>query len=265
GPGLSPAGEDRGRWKEQYSMRPILVVAALIAGTMAPPAPAAPKDQDLKAALEKQITSHYVLTKLSADRAGIAAPGTVLLVQKTGLMGSPVTALVPYQNSYKDGRVSHSFSNAILQNKETVVTFSLRDGFYLQRVDVKDNGVVFHLISANAHGGLLYAANLVFPFAKGYLASTDLGRIQPIVEEIFEVEGGNIPVLQPTTPASPAPMPEPQPSPAAPVTIGLGQTCDQVVAAVGQPEKLVKLGEREMYYYKDMKVTFLNGKVTDVQ
>jgi hypothetical protein len=38
-----------------------------------------------------------------------------------------------------------------------------------------------------------------------------------------------------------------------------------VVAAFGQPEKMVKLGAKEIYYYKDLKVTFVNGKVTDVQ
>jgi len=41
---------------------------------------------------------------------------------------------------------------------------------------------------------------------------------------------------------------------------------DDVIANFGQPEKVVKLGTKEIYYYKDLgKVTFVNGKVTDVQ
>jgi hypothetical protein len=38
-----------------------------------------------------------------------------------------------------------------------------------------------------------------------------------------------------------------------------------VVAALGQPAKIVNLGEKQMYMYKDLKITFLSGKVSDVQ
>jgi hypothetical protein len=41
---------------------------------------------------------------------------------------------------------------------------------------------------------------------------------------------------------------------------------DVVVANFGQPDKIVKLaGTKQVYYYKDFKVTFVGGKVTDVQ
>ena len=40
---------------------------------------------------------------------------------------------------------------------------------------------------------------------------------------------------------------------------------DQVEAAMGKPEKKVTLGSKVIYYYKDMKVIFLSGKVSDVQ
>ena len=52
---------------------------------------------------------------------------------------------------------------------------------------------------------------------------------------------------------------------APPPTIQLGQTPDEVTGALGQPEKIVNLGAKQIYYYKDMKVTFVKGKVTDVQ
>jgi len=40
---------------------------------------------------------------------------------------------------------------------------------------------------------------------------------------------------------------------------------DQVKSALGQPEKIVDLGKKQIYVYKDLKVTFVDGKVTDVQ
>lgn len=58
----------------------------------------------------------------------------------------------------------------------------------------------------------------------------------------------------------------PTPPEAAPtVNIALGQTVDQVVAAMGQPKSVVDLGTKKIYVYPDMKITFKAGKVTDVQ
>jgi hypothetical protein len=37
-----------------------------------------------------------------------------------------------------------------------------------------------------------------------------------------------------------------------------------VTAAFGQPMRQAKLGQKEIFYYKDMKVTFTNGKVSNV-
>jgi hypothetical protein len=37
-----------------------------------------------------------------------------------------------------------------------------------------------------------------------------------------------------------------------------------VTAAFGQPLRSAKIGAKEIFYYKDMKVTFINGKVSDV-
>jgi hypothetical protein len=57
----------------------------------------------------------------------------------------------------------------------------------------------------------------------------------------------------------------PPPPPADAPTISLGQTKAQVTASFGQPVKTAKVGVKEIYYYKDMKVTFTNGKVSDVE
>ena len=52
---------------------------------------------------------------------------------------------------------------------------------------------------------------------------------------------------------------------AAPAEITLGQTIDQVTAMLGSPRTVVDLGNKKTYVYKDMKVIFTGGKVTDVQ
>ena len=52
---------------------------------------------------------------------------------------------------------------------------------------------------------------------------------------------------------------------ASPSSIELGQTTDQVKAALGAPTRIANLGPKVIYYYDSMKVTFKDGKVSDVQ
>jgi hypothetical protein len=65
--------------------------------------------------------------------------------------------------------------------------------------------------------------------------------------------------------------PPPQPSGAAGpgaqgnVSIQLGQTRDQVISMLGQPDRKAVVGTKEIYFYKDMKVTLQDGAVSDVQ
>jgi hypothetical protein len=55
------------------------------------------------------------------------------------------------------------------------------------------------------------------------------------------------------------------PAGAGPATISLGQTIDQIVAILGTPKSIVDLGAKKIYVYPDMKITFIDGKVSDVQ
>jgi hypothetical protein len=62
------------------------------------------------------------------------------------------------------------------------------------------------------------------------------------------------------------PLPVPPPPPAEPKTVAIGQTEDQVVAALGPPATIVdKKAAGKTFIYKDMKVYFKLGKVVDIQ
>jgi hypothetical protein len=47
--------------------------------------------------------------------------------------------------------------------------------------------------------------------------------------------------------------------------IGIGSTIDEVVAAMGQPKDMVDLGAKQIYVYDGMKITFVNGKLTEAK
>jgi hypothetical protein len=52
---------------------------------------------------------------------------------------------------------------------------------------------------------------------------------------------------------------------AEPPTVALGQSPDEVTAALGKPKSIMDLGNKKIYVYQDMKVTFNGGKVTDIK
>jgi hypothetical protein len=54
------------------------------------------------------------------------------------------------------------------------------------------------------------------------------------------------------------------PTPAA-VTLSLGQSFSDVAAQLGAPTQVVQLGSKTIYVYPSTKVTFVDGKVTDIQ
>jgi len=48
-------------------------------------------------------------------------------------------------------------------------------------------------------------------------------------------------------------------------TIAIGQSIDTVTGALGNPTKIIDMGAVKKYVYPDMKITFKNGKVSDVE
>jgi hypothetical protein len=150
-------------------------------------------------------------------------------------------------------------------------------------VDRGKNGIVFDLIS-DAYGDAgRFKGTLRFELPKGSLASGDLTQVDPVIAEVFKIAPADQSAAAPAAAAAPAPAPAPPaapepvlapiapppPPPPDPVvetkSIEVGQTKDQVVAILGKPDKTVKVGTKEIYQYKDLKVTFVNGKMTDAQ
>ena len=54
-------------------------------------------------------------------------------------------------------------------------------------------------------------------------------------------------------------------APGSGATVCLGMTIPEVERALGRPINTVDLGAKKILVYKDLKVTFLDGRVSDVQ
>jgi len=42
-------------------------------------------------------------------------------------------------------------------------------------------------------------------------------------------------------------------------------SADEVKATLGNPDKIVDLGVKQLFIYKDMKIVLVDGKVSDIQ
>lgn len=71
-------------------------------------------------------------------------------------------------------------------------------------------------------------------------------------------------IAPPPPPADAAPPPAPASTAPAP-TVSMGQTMDQVIVILGAPKSVSKAGANTVFVYSDLKVTFTNGKVSDVE
>jgi hypothetical protein len=88
-------------------------------------------------------------------------------------------------------------------------------------------------------------------------------------QEADQAEKEVLSQVEPTSGPSAAEAPAAAPAaaaPSAPATVSLGQSIAEVTAALGQPKTVGESGGKKIYFYSNnMKITFTNGKVTDIQ
>lgn len=267
-------------------MRHILVV--VLTGSWAACLLAAPQTQDSKAAkanMMQQLQSQFALTKFSGF--DLKQAGSVLLVQKDGIGAVPGSGAglltSSFGSNYKDGRIRRDLLSALVANQsEGLRNLAVGEGVYLLKIQVTDSNVVFDVQACGACDPASPDPNpmrstVTFPFKKGFLQNTPVEQILGTIGEVFTLANSN-PATEaplestgppteagpPLPPGPPANMPPAEPA-REPARIELGQTVEQVQAILGRPDKVVDLGSKKIYVYKDLKITFLDGQVSDVQ
>jgi hypothetical protein len=258
--------------KRRQVMRRVIYLAPVLALTLALAGVAPPlRGQDQRSEIQKRLTAEFKRTKMTTDRSDIVTAGSVLVLHKDGLVMCSTEAIAPPTNTYKNGTISLGFGANMAwgmalapANQQTTNIaqrkFVAGEKFWVTDYLVKDDGVVFQFYS-DPYNDVRYYTQLKFPFPKGAVPPAD--NVIKTVEEVITAEADTQEAPAGDNAAPPAPAAA-QPA-APPKTIALGQTTEQVVTILGQPQKIVNLGAKQMYFYPDMKVIFTNGKVTDVQ
>jgi len=245
--------------------------------------------------LEDQLKAQYTLVKMGADSSGAAVveQGTVLVVKKGGILGVPYTDQSIFATKYELG-VVHSpnpmASKALGFGLGKLGRPAPTTQFFQTNVKVYPSKLVVNLAKDQVVMGIVdcdscnnvdpktfFKADVVFQFPKGTLANTSPSQVEDTIAGLLALDdsggdqgnnqgggqqGGNDQGNQGGGGGGQAQQQAPPPDP---VQIEKGQTIDQVKAAIGSPDKIINLGTKQIYVYKDIKVTFINGKVSDVQ
>jgi len=255
--------------------------------------------------LQDQLQAQYSLVKMGSDSNGpaIIEAGTLLDIQKGGILGVPYDDVAVAPAKFSDGQlhppgattnntatnVSKKLCgflgrcNAVkdqVANQTTSRFFQVGQKVYPSKIEVNSgkDTVTLSVVSCDSCNNIdpptYYKSEVIFQFAKGSLATTSPSQIEDTIAQVFTIDdnsnnndqqngggdaqqgqgGGD----QGQQQAQAAPQQEPQ-------RIQLGQKVDDVLASMGKPEKIVDLGPKQIYLYKDLKITFVKGRVTDVE
>lgn len=247
--------------------------------------------------LQDQLAAQYKVVKMGSDTSGYSVidAGTLMEIKKGGILGVPYSDTSVLSTKYEGGTV-HTPSSVLSKGigfgmkrfgkEQTTKLFPVGDKVYPSKIEV-DTGkdiVTLSIVACdtcNKTDPPTYnKAKVVFQFPKGSLAKASAGDVEDTIGQLLAIsddsqqqdqggqqqgQGGGQGGQGGQGGGDQQQADQGQQQQAEPQTIEKGQTTDQVQAALGKPEKIVNLGTKQIYIYKDMKVTFLNGKVSDVQ
>lgn len=223
-----------------------------------------------RAVLEQILTQAYQPSVVGKQLMGVGSEsavrraGIIVVVQRAGLYAS-------LQRNETASTAIHGLQAEVFRgNKDYAIPVGER--FYVTAIHVGGETVFFGLMSARSvtlpRGTGRVWAVATFYFPGETLANADkdavFRAIDPwlVPEERFAASAGSTASVAPA-PAAPRAPPPPQPA-AAPETLTPGMTRDQVVAAMGAPQREVSFGEQTWLNYPGMIVLLKDGKLASI-
>jgi hypothetical protein len=201
--------------------------------------------------LENALKETYKLTKTATFSANrVTSPGAIYVVTQEGVLGDLADDATVMVTKVQDGRVLQPGG---IFGKATSRPFKQGEKVFIRDISVKEDAVLIQVLSTetfsvNQKGSTQqsrYKGALRFEIPPRLLSQMRAEEFKPLVSKVIRLDSdtGN----------------------GGPKTIELGQSIAQVESVLGQPSTVVKLGGKTIYSYKDMKVVFVNGRVSDVQ
>ncbi|HEX3662429.1 MAG TPA: hypothetical protein VHU89_13410 [Acidobacteriaceae bacterium] len=235
----------------------------------------------------------YLVTQMTPDYEQVTKDGTTMVMKCPGIYTLPSTSIMEPDNTVLNGSIKSSsmFARMTLVKMGSHV-LQTGDKVYITKIESKGSSSdelrvsilsVDPLDVAGGDAQKRYKGIVSFKFKKGYLDETPPEEVEAAIEAILapdtggdDAQGGDGQAQGPPAAAPPtakayvaAPPPPPPPPPAAPAgpppTVSIGESSTQVLQALGMPLQMIDLGKKKTFVYKNMKVIFVDDKVSDVQ
>ena len=230
-----------------------LITASLVCALAPAPAFCAPNSK----AMREALIADYPLTRVGMtglaqfDYTRITQPGAILAVRLPGIYADLAnTRNVIVNTNLSDGQLTQATGVAAAFGGNTghSRTLNPQEKVYVTMITVRKDSVLMELLTTDVTTlgdgqGTRYRAELNVK-----LPGLDTMTPEDVKKTIDTV------IADPATASAVESK-----------TIKLGMSPDEVKKSLGNPDKIVDLGPKQVYIYKDMKVVFLNSQVSDVQ
>jgi hypothetical protein len=203
--------------------------------------------EELDASYPPLQTTHKITAKDICKNGG---PPTKITIQRSGLAMFTGPGDGGCGGRYKDGLFTFRCGAAPkpgerLTGKEKVNLVQLEKGDKVFSSGIFVSGDFAGVGLGSCSGpqkDTLGILDIKFQFPKGYLLTASADDVEKVMSEFFTRDG----IVQQQS-------------------AKLGQTIDEVVIAMGKPQEKLKASSKEIYIYKDIKITFTDGKVSGVE
>jgi hypothetical protein len=228
--------------------RVLLLAAILVVGTVAEGSAANRRKKELK----EDLSTVYTLTKTSIDELRVTRPGTVLVIQQDGIAGNPSSEVTNVKTVVENGQIRQARGPfAALTAKKSTRIFSQGERVYMTHVYVGSDNVMFDISSVDTHDinisgstkQVRYNGTVMFRFPPDQFQSMSAGELKAAIDPFLQLQGE-------------ADQPK---------TIEIGQSIADIEGMLGSPERIVKAVNKTIYIYPDLKITFVDGRVSDVE
>jgi hypothetical protein len=156
------------------------------------------------ATLQDQLLKRYKLAKMGSDTSGysVVEEGTVLAIQKGGILAVPYSDSSDFKTKYQDGTIKAPSGLALIGRKammghfgkeQTTHLFAKGDKVYPTKIDVnlKKDIVTMGIVACdkcNKTDPPTYnKAEVVFVFPKGSLVNAKMPSVQKVIAQLFTI------------------------------------------------------------------------------
>ena len=228
-------------------------------------------DTNGREVLEQVLTQTYQLSIVGKGMMGVGSvtairrAGTIVLVQKPGLYASFDRNQIASSSIHGD--------TATLYHGNNDIEIPVGERFYVFSIAIGQDNVTLALLSAqlmnNKKGSGRAWAAVTFDFPVQTLVNANKDEVFRAIDPWVAPEGhytgtAVARAAGPSATAAATPAPSP-PSPAmAPAQLTLGMTRDEVVAAMGTPQRETSFQGRSWLTYPNMVVVLEDGKLKSI-